>query len=42
MACWIYTQGQVYLAKRQKHAFIVTSPTENPKFEMKNFFFNLN
>jgi len=42
MACWIGTWGQVYLAKKQKHAPIMMSPTENLKSKMKKIFFNLN
>jgi len=39
MACWIDTQGQVTsVIKWQRHAPIMTSPTENPKPKMKIFF----
>jgi len=31
MAHWVGAQGKMYLPKIQKHALIVTSPSENPK-----------
>jgi len=38
MAHCVGAQDQVKLVKRQKHAFIVTSPTENHKPNSKKFF----
>jgi len=37
MAHWVGAQGKVNSSKMQKHALIVTSPSENPK--RKKFFY---
>jgi len=38
MVHWVGAQGQINLPKIQKHALIVTSPSENPKLKRKKNF----
>jgi len=38
MAHWVGAKGQVNSPNMQKHALIVTSPSENPKLKRKKKF----
>jgi len=42
MAHWVSTQGQVNTLKMQKHALIVTSPSDNPKPKRNKKFLTCN